>query len=242
MPLHINAVCDCCANKIQSARFDDDDETFSLLKAGFESVGWTVDGEKYTCPECGKKEDKALSKETCGKCGGEMIAALDPATFATSLKCTNCEVVLKEAVNEKGEKASYAECRTCDEDKSPQPCEVCGCGKTMEASESFSYEELDPGIRDVVKLFRDAGFNTTDSGDGVSKAPGPHVLPFKHVVAEVSSVSLVAEANRMLQLLKDTGMNDWQVEATYIPNEDLAFLMASELTEDMRQAVLDGEQ
>lgn len=35
--------------------------------------------------------------------------------------------------------------------------------------DDVNYEELDPGIRRTVKLIRDHGFVTTDSGDGRSK-------------------------------------------------------------------------
>ena len=47
------------------------------------------------------------------------------------------------------------------------PTPVCG------DSLPFPYENLDPGIREVVRVLRDAGFVTTDSGDGVSKWENP---------------------------------------------------------------------
>ncbi len=36
----------------------------------------------------------------------------------------------------------------------------------------LDYDKLDPGIRETVRWLRGLGFNTTDSGDGVSKRPG----------------------------------------------------------------------
>ena len=45
---------------------------------------------------------------------------------------------------------------------------------------------LDPGIRDVVRYLRGKGYETTDSGDGVSKPASwfetGEALPFPHVV------------------------------------------------------------
>jgi hypothetical protein len=47
----------------------------------------------------------------------------------------------------------------------------------------MNYEDLDPGIREVVRMLRDAGFNTTDSGDGVTKVALGHegVMTVPHV-------------------------------------------------------------
>lgn len=34
---------------------------------------------------------------------------------------------------------------------------------------SFNYDQLDDGVRELVRLLRDNRFTTTDSGDGYSK-------------------------------------------------------------------------
>jgi len=52
---------------------------------------------------------------------------------------------------------------------------------------TIDYDEIDPGIRDVVRRLREAGYNTTDSGDGVTKfAEGGEAmdcaLPYAHVL------------------------------------------------------------
>ena len=85
---------------------------------------------------------------------------------------------------------------------------------------SFNYDRLDPGIRDTVRLLREAGFETTDSGDGVSKPPLPGVIPFPHVVVATVPDRLVPDANRCASVL---GMN-WTVEGTYLPATNTAYL------------------
>ena len=57
------------------------------------------------------------------------------------------------------------------------------------------WDYLDPGIRETVRLLRDAGFETTDSGDGVSKPEVGRCLSFGHVFIEVSPDKLISEAN-----------------------------------------------
>lgn len=49
--------------------------------------------------------------------------------------------------------------------------------------DDLDYETLNPGIREVVRLLRGAGFNTTDSGDGITNVAGgmEGAIPFPHV-------------------------------------------------------------
>jgi hypothetical protein len=76
----------------------------------------------------------------------------------------------------------------------------------------LNYGDLDPGIRAEVEVLRNAGFRTTDSGDGVSKIGKMEcVLPFKHVVAMTSPDSMVLDAEAARELLGE----GWVVEATY---------------------------
>lgn len=77
------------------------------------------------------------------------------------------------------------------------------------------YDDLDPGIRRVVRWLNDNGFVTVDSGDGRSKfteegKPLPDwetdqdfemVIPHPHVVMEVAPEALVGEADRLRDLL-----------------------------------------
>lgn len=96
--------------------------------------------------------------------------------------------------------------------------------------EPTDYEQLDPGIRGIVRLLREAGFETTDSGDGVSK-PGAgvvdndgvmEVMDLAHVAATVSIDTMRSEADRLQMLLGA----DWVVEASYSARDQSALLFA----------------
>lgn len=60
----------------------------------------------------------------------------------------------------------------------------------------IDYSTLDPGIREVVRLLREAGHETTDSGDGVSK--GADGLPRAHVVIRVDRPDLLVHASFLI--------------------------------------------
>lgn len=90
-----------------------------------------------------------------------------------------------------------------------------------------NYDQIDPGIRATVKLLRAEGFETTDSGDGVSKprawyASG-EAMSCPNVAMHVTLTSIVPEAHRLLKLLGP----DWQVQAMYSPNDGIATLLAT---------------
>lgn len=96
---------------------------------------------------------------------------------------------------------------------------------------SFNYEELDPGIRDVVETLHKYGFETTDSGDGVSKPahwyqPDEHgitqAFDFPHVVCATTPQTMLDAAYRLQWLLGD----EWSVEATYYAKDRTAILFA----------------
>lgn len=86
--------------------------------------------------------------------------------------------------------------------------------------------ELDPGIRDIVARLRAAGFETTDSGDGVTKPPGPDVLPYPHVAMVTTREKLVSDSRFLLAFLRDNGIEPL-VEATFYPATDDAVILAS---------------
>lgn len=101
-------------------------------------------------------------------------------------------------------------------------------------------DELDPGIAAVVRLLREAGFDTTDSGDGVSKPQdwyeSGEALPFPHVFVMMRASDFLlsadfalrsfGEAARMQSLL-DGHEPGWRVEASYAPQDHSVVLMAS---------------
>jgi hypothetical protein len=97
----------------------------------------------------------------------------------------------------------------------------------------FDPSALDPGIRDVVVRLRAAGFQTTDSGDGVSKPPAPENLPFPHVFVQTSPYMLIAESCRLLLFLQEgppIGIGappGFQVQGTFDPADRSAIIMVS---------------
>lgn len=89
------------------------------------------------------------------------------------------------------------------------------------------YAELDPGIRETVRQLNDAGFTTTDSGDGVSKPRAAFddgdAIPYPHVVVSSSPLGLVHDAVAVHQLLGP----EWDVEGTFIAENAASFLFLS---------------
>lgn len=71
--------------------------------------------------------------------------------------------------------------------------------------DDFDLNKLDPGIRDTVAFLRDNGFETTDSGDGSKADTMECALPVPNVAMVVHPHKLVAEADRLAQLIMATG-------------------------------------
>lgn len=93
-------------------------------------------------------------------------------------------------------------------------------------TKEIDYDELDPGIRDVVRLLREAGFETTDSGDGVSKPKDDMcVLEYPHVFAMTDPAHMVPEADRLAALLGP----EWDVDVSYSPRNSKAILSAAKM-------------
>ena len=88
-----------------------------------------------------------------------------------------------------------------------------------------NYDELDPGIRQVVHLLREKGFDTTDSGDGVSKPAAERLIDRRHVFISTPVASMVEEADRAFDVLRRHGFARAHVEATYSPNDGIAVIM-----------------
>jgi hypothetical protein len=82
----------------------------------------------------------------------------------------------------------------------------------------LNINELDPGIRRHVVALRDAGFETKDSGDGISKKGGPGeacMWEYPNVFIRLASDDdMVAEAERALGVLLGVEPG-WHVEASW---------------------------
>lgn len=81
------------------------------------------------------------------------------------------------------------------------------------------YDDLDPGIRAIVRSLNEAGLVTTDSGDGVSKlAPGKPepccpVNPFPHVCLRLTLDELPTALERVQAVLDAHGLT-WAAPPT----------------------------
>jgi len=118
-------------------------------------------------------------------------------------------------------------------------------------AEYGSYEDLDPGIRDVVAWLRSEGFNTTDSGDGVTKLQGDNpyegALEIPHVFMAVDNDKLFSEADRLLKVMEDKGIDLTEtvllegdqeapainIEATYFPTIKMATITLTGVNDEM---------
>lgn len=90
------------------------------------------------------------------------------------------------------------------------------------------YDDLDPGIRDAVRLLAYRGFQPTDSGDGVSKVGDPDALPYPHVFCMVDPERMLVEAQRAWLLpWAVSGLVKPTVEVSYNPEDGKAVLMLS---------------
>lgn len=87
----------------------------------------------------------------------------------------------------------------------------------------FNAAALDPGIREVVVRLRSFGFETTDSGDGLSKRGEGRVFNFPHVAITVKKQAMFKEAYRLQAVLGD----EWSVEGSFDPKDGSCILFAS---------------
>lgn len=95
--------------------------------------------------------------------------------------------------------------------------------------DQVGYGGLDPGIRETVRTLREAGFDTTDSGDGESKqaAGFTDALATPHVFIrprEPGAWGLISEAcmlrDYLRSMLMDLPKIGGAIEATYDPYDD----------------------
>lgn len=69
----------------------------------------------------------------------------------------------------------------------------------------LDYNTLNPGIGNLVKLLRDNGFDTRDSGDGVTQNFQCDIgIPYVHMVT--TRDALTFEADRLMQVLTEAGV------------------------------------
>lgn len=126
----------------------------------------------------------------------------------------------------------------------------------------LTQEKLDPNIRRTIQWLTENGFTTTDSGDGVAKFEGipkeeqmPCAMPYPNVVMEVTPAELLKEATRLFELCLQVGLDPnatievegqempvWQVEASYLPRENVGMLLLTGVNDTLLEASLGVSQ
>lgn len=102
---------------------------------------------------------------------------------------------------------------------------------------ALNADDLDPGIRQTVLWLREHGFETTDSGDGVSKkdliASGD-ALDYPHVAIQVQPRALIDESGRLFDLLGKHGItpDSGTIQAMYAPADGIAVIMLMSVNDD----------
>lgn len=88
--------------------------------------------------------------------------------------------------------------------------------------------QLDPGIRDLVVWLRSKGFDTCDSGDGVTKVERGNegVIDVPHVIIRVGPEECISEAHRLQDCLAVAGVTpeEGRIEVSYDPANGVAVM------------------
>jgi hypothetical protein len=104
------------------------------------------------------------------------------------------------------------------------------------ACQPIDIDELDPGVREVVRRLRLHDFETCDSGDGVSKPLDEGVLDRPHVFISIPPAKMLEEAHRLQSLVESwISGTEWECDASYNPRDGLAFLFLWDVTDNMLQ-------
>lgn len=106
----------------------------------------------------------------------------------------------------------------------------------------IDYDAIDPGVRETVRRLNALGFETTDSGDGVSKLdegyPADEILDFPHVYIrcaprDVANVSarLKREIERRGFCVEPVGHSSIWIQATLDPADGTATILLAGVTD-----------
>jgi len=104
----------------------------------------------------------------------------------------------------------------------------------------INYDELDPGIRDIVRILNNLGYQTTDSGDGSKYPEMGCAMPYRNVALVIEAGELIHESlphNHLIGLfeqcgdIKKTLGDSWQVYLNWSPGDSHAIVVCEELSE-----------
>lgn len=97
---------------------------------------------------------------------------------------------------------------------------------------AIDYGTINPGVRELVRLLRDNGFDTYDSGDGTTREFECDLgIPYVHIVAD--PLFITTDSNRLVFVLEQQGVvltshnedgNAKTVDAAYNPIDKTAVL------------------
>ena len=108
------------------------------------------------------------------------------------------------------------------------------CAARLAAIRDCDYATLDPGIRDVVRELHRSGYDTTDSGDGVTKILDMEcALPYRNVAVSVcacctSMADIAAICEDVRAILERFTATEWLVEGGYTTHGQGWTVLASE--------------
>jgi hypothetical protein len=106
----------------------------------------------------------------------------------------------------------------------------------VDLSNDFDYEQLDPGIRKVVRWMRENGFETTDSGDGETKTDMDCAFDMPNVAVHCTRADLFIEADRLADMIRTHLPRVYQevhIEASYDPMDRSCVLLLLRLHDRM---------
>jgi len=83
--------------------------------------------------------------------------------------------------------------------------------------EGLNLNMIDPGVRELVRLLRAAGFNTCDSGDGSKAKDMECAVPYPMVAIQVEKKYFFQELDRLGAFMARQGYPDWTVEGNASP-------------------------
>lgn len=103
--------------------------------------------------------------------------------------------------------------------------------------DTLDYSELDPNIRETVRLLRRAGFDTTDSSDGATHRYMSADIDFPYVCVHTSPEDMVNASRKIKPLLESVGVSfsipqsqdhaGPTIEASYSPVDGVAVVMVN---------------
>jgi len=105
-----------------------------------------------------------------------------------------------------------------------------------DADDTLDYSAIDPGIRCTVRWLRKRDYETTDSGDGVTKreaiAAG-EALDVPHVFMRIKPGKMVLYADALRAALDLAGLEGvGRVEASYSPDDGVALIALYDVNDD----------